>query len=188
MFTVHPIVKQFAKIVGAAFCTGVGIQLVLLVVTLPVSYMLNKYIYHNIIMRWIVAIVTAHVAPIVLIYILFFSNRITYMAYFPVIRADSLLSTEGWFAWLGYIVNAVFEPLLWNATDKQYEGAIGSILLPAEQSGSALSVPEEFFEEAQKAAAIRDPTRWAAEMARLALLPEAARLMQQPIKPPGMPN
>jgi len=144
--------KRLARITGIGFAVGVTICLAILVVCMPISYFMNRYIYHHWIMRLIAGLLAFVTLPVSLIYLLFFAEKVHYFSMFPLIEGSSIFGFEGWFVWLGQLLNTIFGPFMWTYEPGPYASSLRFLLVPA--GSDEPTVPEWLFGEAQRIAQI----------------------------------
>ena len=175
---------QIAKIIGAAFAAGIVIGLVILVVFFPISWVMNRFIYHHWIMRSVIGFMTLLLCPFAFVYILLFGSNVHYFTLLPLINADKILSADGWFTWLSWFINETMGPLLWSMENKGsavgYEKTVGHMLVPAVKSNTDVTVPEEFLRKVKEAAAQVDVSEWSHQLGVLQQRPEAQRYLKAP--------
>ena len=166
--------------IGAGIATGFGILGAVNIIGLPVSYVANRYIYHNTGMRILLCIVTAILSIPLFIGMIVYQwlsrdglRKTHYFGYLPFLmkRTNIAESKEmGWFEPLIMpILNWIRDTLFGGFIDNRdlpediaaYEHAADAILLPMELKGSAQAISEAAVELALEAA--RAPTRDQAE-------------------------
>jgi len=168
------------RMVGIGLGIGVAIGLATTVVLLPISWFMNRYIYHGIVMRGITGVIAVMLFPIVLIWMFIFAPRIRYFTALPIVFFEDTNTSmsAGWFYSIWKIVVAVFDPIMYTATDEQLAESASHLLLPASQKAIPGNnvVPENLFMAAQQLASVRDRDSWQAGFEKLRQLPEAAAL------------
>jgi hypothetical protein len=148
--------------VGAGLATGFGVLGAVNIIGLPVSYMANRYIYHNKGMRFLLCIVAAILSIPLFIGMSLYQlmtgggiSKVHYFGYFPFLvkREDKIIESKemGWIEPLvipvwNWIRDVVFGGFIDNrdlpADQAAYEHAADSILLPLELKGSDQAISE----------------------------------------------
>ena len=156
---------QFGKALGIGLATGISSILVISAILIPVAYVMNRFIYHNVWMRIGMGFVAAIGSVFVFLIMLFgkffgLFNPVPYFGLIPVIEGSS-----GWGSFVDFLLN----PLL-SAVDPQgYNSAVSTLLVPESMAGdSRYVVQEDLFTRARQVAAIPAASEW--DVARSALL------------------
>ena len=172
----------FLSTVGVGVATGLGIMVAITAVLLPISYVMNRYVYHHWAMRLLLAGLTVVALPIAWV-ALFFARGTHYFGLLPMWRSGEAAGSEpeGWFAGFWRFINILKHPFLQNmsAPDDQagWEAAIEGLLVTDPKKQPV--VPEALWEEARRVAVIQSQGAW--QEARDAL---AGRLGEAAPTPP----
>jgi hypothetical protein len=157
---------QFGKALGIGLATGVSSILVITAILIPVSYVMNRFIYHNVWMRvgmGFVAAVGSVFFFLMMIVGKFFGlfGRVPYFGLMPTIEGGS----TGWGSFVDFLLN----PLIAAVDPQGYDRAVATLLVPEAQAGDPrYVVQEELFTRARQLAAIPGQGEW--ESARATLL------------------
>jgi len=168
----NAILKQIAKSIGIGLATGIGIVLVLTIFTLPASYMMNSYIYHNWVIRLSMGIYTGLLSAIafpVMVGLRFTGawKKVAYFGLFPVVDSEQgMVDDSSWIAPLFSVIQMLMQPFSWVFDKAGYVNAVeqGMGLLPLGDKGA---VDEQFYEDARMAGTVVDPQKWLALTAEL---------------------
>lgn len=156
---------QFGKALGIGLATGVSTILVISAILIPVAYVMNRFIYHNVWMRvgmGFVATIGSVFFFLIMLFGKFFGlfGAVPYFGLIPVVEGST-----GWGAFIDFILN----PFLAAVDPQGYDRAVGTLLVPEAQSGDPrYVVQEELFTRARQVAAIPGAQEW--ETARAAVL------------------
>lgn len=156
---------QFGKALGIGLATGVSTILAITAILIPVAYVMNRFIYHNVWMRvgmGFVAAVGSVFFFLVMLIGKFFGlfGPVPYFGLVPVIEGST-----GWGSFVDFFAN----PLLAAVDPQGYDRAVGTLLVPEAQAGDPrYVVQEELFKHAHQVAAIPGAQEW--ESARATLL------------------
>jgi len=154
---------SFLRTCATGLATGLGIMVALTLVLLPISYVMNRYIYHHWTMRLLLAVLTVVALPIAWIG-LFFVPRIHYFGLVPLLRSGDATAAdpEGWFAGLWRFLNILKHPFLEMMSEPDDQTAwmtsMSSLLITDPQKQRA--VPESLWEEARRIAVIESQGAW----------------------------
>ena len=167
--------------IGAGLFTGFAVLGAVNIIGLPVSYVANRYIYHNKWMRFLLCIVTAMLSIPLFIGMIVYQKitggirKAHYFGYMPFFmkQVDSAVESKemGWFEPLlipvwNWIRDMLFGGLVEHHDLEEdniaYEHAADSILLPLELKKSAQAISEAAVRLALEAA--EAPTQAQAEM------------------------
>lgn len=166
-----------AKALGAGFATGLSCMTIATIILLPASYMMNKFIYHSMLMRLMLggaaAVLSIFVIGYIVIQLLSGSwGKVHYFGLAPIFRVtENPVAPEGYLSFFFRIFYVFTHPLtmfyLNKDDDDGYRNSIEQMLLPkpipgaenvleATLDGSKLlvqkgAVCEEFSLAAQKA-------------------------------------
>jgi len=180
-----------ARVMGASLgmglATGITTMLGLTVVFLPVSYVMNRFVYHVPSMRFLIALLTGafSIFSFIAIMIMFLTGswgKVHYFGLMPFVNAFSGVP-EGYFASFFRLINAVLHPfmLFFDAEGDEagYKNTVREAIrliepeegvVPPEFEGEPVfkdAVSEAFFKEARGAGAIDDRAAWAAKVESL---------------------
>ena len=150
---------QFGKALGIGLATGVSTILVDSAILIPVAYVMNRFIYHNVWMRigmGFVAAIGSVFFFLVMLFGKFFGlfGTVPYFGLIPVIEGSS-----GWGSFIDFPLN----PLLAAVDPQGYDRTVGTLLVPEAQAGDPrFTVQEELFKHARQVAAIPGAQEWAA--------------------------
>jgi hypothetical protein len=157
---------QFGKALGIGLATGVSSILVITAILIPVSYVMNRFIYHNVWMRVGMGFVAAVGSVFFFLMMLvgkFFGlfGSVPYFGLMPMIEGGS----TGW----GSIVDFLLNPLIAAVDPQGYDRAVSTLLVPEAQANDPrYVVQEDLFTRARQLAAIPGSSEW--ESARTSLL------------------
>jgi hypothetical protein len=155
---------QFGKALGIGLATGVSTILAITAILIPVAYVMNRFIYHNVWMRigmgFVAAIGSVFVFLVMLIGKFFgLFGTVPYFGLIPVIEGST-----GW----GWVVDFLVNPLLAAVDPQGYDRAVSTLLVPESQAGNPqFTVQEELFTHARQVAAIPGAQEWAAAKSAL---------------------
>lgn len=155
---------QFGKALGIGLATGVSTILVVSAILIPVAYVMNRFIYHNVWMRVGMGFVAA-VGSVFFFLIMLFGKffglfgSVPYFGLIPVIEGST-----GWGSFVDFILN----PMLAAVDPQGYDRAVSTLLVPESQAGDPrFTVQEELFKRARQVAAIPGAQEWEAAQAEL---------------------
>jgi hypothetical protein len=145
---------------------GAGTMIVSSLILIPVSYVMNKFIYHGAVMRFVMGLLAGLGSLLIIppIIFLIFSSRFKKAHYFgliPLRAATAEPEEASWVNFMFVIFRAFAHPFQWVADDAGYRDSIGAILAP---EGDTTVVSEELFEAARIAGGIRNRNDWTAAM------------------------
>jgi hypothetical protein len=158
---------------GSSIASSLLIVLVITFITLPVSYIVNRYIYHTWTMRVILGYVALVVWPtamlaLTVLRVLGKIDKVNYFGQFPLVMAGEQPSSSGWLLpRLGtFLHGTLLQPLNLYWDKVAYDATIEPLLLPKESKGPAVN--EEWNKEARRIAAIpvdekqtdTEPAKW----------------------------
>ena len=161
---------QFGKALGIGLATGVSSILVISAILIPVTYVMNRFIYHNVWMRIGMGTIAAIGSVFVFLVMLFgkffgLFSPVPYFGLVPVIEGST-----GWGSFMDFLLN----PFLAAVDPQGYDRAVGTLLVPEAKAGDPrFTVQEELFTRARQVAAIPDSQEWSAAAALLSQLPPA---------------
>jgi hypothetical protein len=166
------IIKQIAKAIGIGFASGIGIVLVITMFTLPVSYIMNSYIYHNWVIRVSMGIyigfLSALAFPIVIgLRLTGIWKKVTYFGLFPVIDSgEGIVEDSSWIAPLFSVIQWFMQPFSWSFDKAGYVAAVeqGMGLLSLGDKGA---IDDKLYEDARTLATVVDTQKWTTLMAEL---------------------
>jgi hypothetical protein len=156
---------QIGKAVGIGLATGVSSILAITAILIPVSYVMNRFIYHNVWMRIGMGFVAAAGSVFFFLMMLigkFFGlfSRVPYFGLTPVIEGGS----TGW----GWFVDLLLNPLIAAVDPQGYDRAVGTLLVPEAQANDPrYVVQEDLFTRARQLAEIPDQEKWESERSAL---------------------
>jgi hypothetical protein len=164
-----------------ALGAGIGIGLVIasipILIFLPASYVMNRYIYHHWALRFLMGLVVGCLPVISLIAVacmrIFAWGPATFFGLMPLYDAENMELPGGYLTFLYRIFYALMEPFASYASTNPtaYKEAIQPLLVsedsPSNNGVFQQAVPESFFQDARKAGTIADKTEWTAFMKRL---------------------
>jgi hypothetical protein len=174
---------DFARLrntVWVGFCLGIVTMFGITITLIPVSYVMNKFIYHGVFMRTILGLITGALSifAFLIISILLLTgslSRVHYFGLIPMIKVGDPVEPTGYFAFFMKILTVVIHPLcmFYGGGDIEgYKETISQCLVSDESptldttlNGNPITVTkgavcEEFFEAARKAGAEKDNTIW----------------------------
>lgn len=165
---------QFGKALGIGLATGVSSILAITAILIPVSYVMNRFIYHNMWMRIGMGFVAAAGSVFFFLMMLmgkFFGlfGRVPYFGLTPVIEGGS----TGWGSFVDFLLN----PMIAAVDPQGYDRAVATLLVPEAQANDPrYVVQEDLFTRARQLAAIPGASQWAAAKEELLsqILPESA--------------
>lgn len=155
---------QFGKALGIGLATGVSTILVISAILIPVAYVMNRFIYHNVWMRVGMGFIAAIGSVFFFLMMLvgkFFGlfGRVPYFGLLPTIEGST-----GWGSFIDFLLN----PLLAAVDPQGYDRAVGTLLVPEAQAGDPrYVVQEDLFTRARQLAAIPEESQWASAKAEL---------------------
>ncbi len=153
----------FLSTVGAGLASGLGIMVAITAVLLPVSYVMNRYVYHHWAMRLLLAGLTVVALPIAWV-ALFFARSTHYFGLLPLWRSGEAAGAEpeGWFAGFWRFINILKHPFLeqMTAPDDQagWDATVEGLLVT--DLKKQRTVPEALWEEARRVAVIQSQGAW----------------------------
>jgi hypothetical protein len=156
---------QFGKALGIGLATGVSSILAITAILIPVSYVMNRFIYHNVWMRVGMGIVAAAGSVFFFLMMIvgkFFGlfNPVPYFGLTPVIEGST-----GWGSFIDFLLNS----LLAVVDPQSYDRAVATILVPVVQANDPrYVVQEDLFTHARQLAEIPGQAEW--ESSRSSLL------------------
>lgn len=149
--------------IGAGIATGVGLLSAVNIIGLPVSYVANRYIYHNKGMRFLLCVVAAILSIPLFVGMVVYQwmtgegiRKVHYFGYLPFLtKGEKTITKEpvemGWFepallAIWNWFCDTLFGGFVEHHDTPEdvaaYKHAADSILLPVEQKGSAQAISE----------------------------------------------
>ena len=169
------------------FVLGVTVMFGITIILIPVSYAMNKFIYHGAFMRVILGIIAgvfSVVSFVVLSGLLLAGqlNRVHYFGLMPVITTGDPIEPTGYFAFIMKFIIILIHPLYMfygQGDDIGYKETIKQCLVSedAEEKEMTLNgktvtatkgaVCEEFFAAARAAGSEKDKALWEAKMNEL---------------------
>lgn len=164
-----------------ALGSGLGIGLVIaavpVLIFLPASYVMNRFIYHHWALRFLMGLVIG-MLPVVSLFAvgcmrIFAWGPATFFGLMPLVHADSMELPGGYLTFLYRIFYALIEPFASyvHTEPNAYKAAILPLLVSEDSPSSngvfQQAVPEAFFKDARKAGAIADKAEWTAFMTKL---------------------
>ena len=145
-----------ATALGSGFAVGLVVVFIIMIVTLPMSYVMNRFIYHNWIMRGIVGGLSLYVAPLILLLMLVmrFVGKWDKIRYFGLLPLFADVATPGQESgWIMSILMKLWDPLrapfLTHMTsDEDQAGFVAAIeagldLLPKPEKTYKVRFPNE---------------------------------------------
>ena len=145
-------------------------MLTITLLLLPVSYVMNRFVYHHWAMRGLLAGLTVLGLPIAVI-AMFFLRPTHYFGLLPLWRTGSVAGAEGWWASLWRFIDLLKHPFLeqMEAPDDQagWDAAVEGLLVTPGAAKGQKTVPEELWSAARALALIQGQGAWQAEHDRL---------------------
>jgi len=160
----NAILKQIGTEIGIAFAAGVSIIFGLTVLTLPSSYLMNRIIYHDWRMRFLIGLAVFPASFFAFFAILFLRitgmwNKVHYFGLFPVVSAMPADKGDSWISPFIYIFNSFIYPLTWFGTSAEIVQAVQSSM-DLKTPGAPGTVNEDVFDEARKIGGVSDLAEW----------------------------
>jgi hypothetical protein len=162
---------------GAGLGFGLVIAAVPIIVYLPASYVMNRYIYHHWSLRFLMGLTIGLLPVVSLLAVacmrIFSWGPASFFGLIPLVDADSMELPGGYFTILYRIFYALIEPFASyaHAEPNAYTEAIQPLLVsedsPSNNGVFQQAVPESFFKDARKAGKIADKAEWEAFMTKL---------------------
>ncbi len=168
---------SMAARVGLAFGSSIASSLLIVLaitfITLPVSYIVNRYIYHTWTMRVILGYVALVVWPtamlaLTVLRVLGKIDKVNYFGQFPLVMVGEQPSSSGWLLpRLGaFLHGTLLQPLNLYWDKVAYDATIEPLLLPEGSEGPAVN--EAWNKEARRIAEIpadekqtdTEPAKW----------------------------
>jgi len=176
--------NSLTRSVLVGFLSGLSVMFTITIILIPVSYAMNRFIYHGAFMRVILGIIAGvlSVASFVILSILLLSgqlNRVHYFGLMPVIKTGDPVEPTGYFAFAMKILIVLLHPfyMFYGGGDVEgYKETIRQCLVPADSAtmettlgGKTVTatkgaVCEEFFEAARAAGSEKDKAMWHIKM------------------------
>ena len=176
--------NKLSRIMWVGFLIGVILMLSITIILIPVSYAMNKFIYHGPFMRFCLGIIALMLPVIsfVAIGILLLTgqmNRVHYFGMIPMVKTGDPIEPTGYFAFIMKIFVIVFHPfcMFYGGGDVEgFKDTIKQCLVSEEAETREMTlngvtfeatkgaVCEQFFEAARKAGAENDKALWQAQM------------------------
>lgn len=146
-------------------------MLTITLILLPVSYVMNRYIYHHWAMRGLLAVLAGVLLPITWI-AMFFRPSTHYFGLLPLWRSGGAGVVEGWWAWLWRSIDLLKHPFVeqMGAPDdaEGWTATLGGLLVSeGELKKGQKVVPEALWEATRALAVIPGQGEWQAEHDRL---------------------
>lgn len=181
---------------GWGISAGLAVAAVPILIFLPASYVMNRFIYHH----WALRVLMGGLAgllPAISLFSIFYMNTFAgwglatfslvavscmrifawgpaaFFGLMPLVHADSMELPGGYLTFLYRIFYALIEPLASyvHTEPNAYKEAIQPLLVPEDSPSNngifQQAVPESFFQDSRKAGAIADKAEWTAFMTKL---------------------
>jgi len=162
---------------------GVGISLLPIILLLPVSYVMNTFIYHHWSIRLILGLFTSYFPVISLIVVAILRlvswKPATYFGLLPLYTlSEDIELPGGYFTFLYRLFYAIIDPFLSHENAAAYKQAIQHFLVaedsPFQMFGDKrvykYAIPEFFFEASRSAGRIENTEKWTEYMKHLETL------------------
>jgi hypothetical protein len=160
------------KSVGTGLGIGLSAAIGLTIVLLPVSWVMNRFIYHTGVMRLLLGFVTLCVSPIVFIgmVVLKFAGLIMNKEFLTKVPYGGLLpfkeGASGWLLW---------NPFLFEYNAEAVKGLFSHFMIPVSGQSEQIdgltvrkgAVVEELFEASRAVGALTSYGEWADKMEQL---------------------
>ena len=128
-------INDLAVSFGIGLVTGISTLLFVTILFVPVSYMMNRYIYHHWTMRLMIGLLCVVLFPFAFIYMFFASfaglDKAYYFGMFPLIEqenADGQNERGDTFAFLFKIFTVMIHPFVVFFDPTEYKAAISPLL------------------------------------------------------------
>jgi hypothetical protein len=168
------------SVVGTGFGIGIFTAVVPIILFLPASYIMNRFIYHHWGLRLLMGIIVGLLPVLSLIVVAIMRilswGPANFFALIPLyaVTEDAGLP-GGYFTFLYRILNSLLYPYVFHENPAAYKEAVEHLLVaedsPSTQIGDVRvykhAVPEFFFKESRQAGAIEDTAEWTAYMTTL---------------------
>jgi len=162
---------RLASSLGAGFATGLSTLLIAVILLMPLSYVMNKFIYHSVPMRLVLGFITFILPVLAFIAMIVIRVRegspIHYFGLIPVSTAGAFTLDNPYFSFIDKIVNTLLHPLLWSKQDPidadGYTKAIGSLLAKPGEPVVSTEIMQ-LFKESRALAGVSDINVWKTKM------------------------
>lgn len=160
----NAVLIQIGKGLGVGLAFGFIAALILTVVSLPPSFMMNKIIYHNWVMRLAVGgyatFLSVFIFPVIIVMrIMGLTKRAEFFGLFPVFAELAPGKSDTWLSPFISVFMTLLSPFTWNERSGNYIKAIeeGMGLMA---KGAPGTVNEAFNQKAREAAEEKDSGLW----------------------------
>ena len=174
----NAVLIQIGKGLGVGLAFGFIAALILTVVSLPPSFMMNKIIYHNWVMRLAVGTYAAYLSVFIFPVIIFMrlsgmTKRAEFFGLFPVFAELAPGKSDTWLSPFISIFMTLLSPFTWNERSGNYIKAIeeGLGLLT---KGAPETVNEAFYEKARDVAGEAETDIWKKKTEEIRQMAKAA--------------
>lgn len=166
--------QMLGKAAWTGAVAGLTVVLGMTAVGLPISYAMNRMIYHTGGMRLVAGILSVFLLPVFIVLMLvgvvtqWFGfetlRQIPYFGMFPLKLVDEApAEPEGWWAIVLKAISVIMHPFNFYYDAADYEETIGSLFAGEGEP----RVDEELFKKARDLAAIKDVNEWTRAYERL---------------------
>lgn len=174
----NAVLIQIGKGLGVGLAFGFITALILTVVSLPPSFMMNKIIYHNWVMRLAVGTYATYLSIFIFPVIIFMrlsgmTKRAEFFGLFPVFAELAPGKSDTWLSPFISIFMTLLSPFTWNERSGNYIKAIeeGMGLLT---KGAPETVNEAFYEKARDVAGEAETDIWKKKTEEIRQMAKAA--------------
>lgn len=158
--------EVFATSFGTGLAIGLSTMLIVTIIVFPISFVMNRYIYHNWAMRLLLGFLTVFfpIGSFFVAFALGWNRPAHYFGLFPLVSASENPPTPtGWFAFLFVAVRALLHPLSMFSDPTAYEKSVAHLLA----GEGVATVNEEHTRAAIDAGAEMDLAKWQSQLASL---------------------
>ena len=150
--------------IGTGFAIGLATMLIVTIIGFPISFVMNRYIYHNWVMRLLMGFLTM-CFPFISFFIAFYmgwDRKACYFGLFPLIEAPKSPPIQtGWFAFLFMAFRALLHPLSMFFDDEKYNKSLSHLLVA---EGDTNFLNEVLVSKALEAGAEKDIELWESKL------------------------